>query len=273
VLPAVETEAPKVTGFYGPNRQARDPLRLADIPAILRDAVVAVEDKRFFEHRGLDPRSILRALWADLRALEAVQGGSTITQQLAKNLFLSHRKTIVRKVAEAVYAKRFESLYPKDAILEAYLNEVYLGADRGVQIEGVAEGSRHYFGLDVRDINLPRAAMLAGLRPGTPVSVHDVYHRARAGRTASRPDRDHTRVPGSSAPRRRAGRREFHPRSGLRAVAIRSLELCGDARRQVSAGDRSFHRSAPVGNPRMGRNALPLYRRLYGRPVGSAPCL
>ena len=169
LLPAVETEAPKVTGFYGPNRQSRDPLRLSEIPQVLKDAVLLTEDKRFFEHQGLDLRSIARALWADVKAGGAVQGGSTITQQLAKNLFLTHRKTWRRKALEAVYAKRFESLYSKEAILEAYLNEVYLGADRGVQIEGVAEGSRHYFGLDVRDINLPRAALLAGLirGPGT----------------------------------------------------------------------------------------------------------
>jgi len=83
-------------------------------------------------------------------------GGSTITQQLAKNLFLTHRKTLGRKLAEALYAMRFESLYTKDAILEAYLNEVYLGADRGVQISGMAEGARHYFGVAVRDVSLPR---------------------------------------------------------------------------------------------------------------------
>ncbi|MBI5446937.1 MAG: PBP1A family penicillin-binding protein, partial [Deltaproteobacteria bacterium] len=166
---SVETEAPKVTGFYGPKRQARDPLRLSDFPELLKDAVVLVEDRRFYEHSGLDPRGILRALWVDFRARGAVQGGSTITQQLAKNLFLNQKKTWRRKVFEAVYAMRFESLYAKDAILQAYLNEVYLGADRGLQIGGVAEGSRHYFGLDVRDLDLPKAALLAGLirGPGT----------------------------------------------------------------------------------------------------------
>jgi penicillin-binding protein 1B len=165
-LASVETEAPKITGFYGAQRQARDPIRLADVPAILKDAVLLVEDKRFYEHWGLDPRGILRALWTDVRARGAVQGGSTVTQQLAKNLFFSHQKTWRRKLAEAAYALRLERLYGKDVILQAYLNEVYLGADRGVQIGGVAEGSRHYFGLDMRDIDLPRAALLAGLIRG-----------------------------------------------------------------------------------------------------------
>ncbi|NTU60525.1 MAG: penicillin-binding protein 1B, partial [Deltaproteobacteria bacterium] len=162
-MPLVETEAPKVTGFYGRNRQARDPVKLGEIPEVLRDAVILTEDKRYLEHEGIDLRGIARALWADVRAAGTVQGGSTITQQLAKNLFLTHRKTITRKVVEMFYAKRFERLYSKEAILEAYLNEVYLGASRGVQISGMAEGCRHYFGRNVRDVSLPQAALLAGL--------------------------------------------------------------------------------------------------------------
>jgi penicillin-binding protein 1B len=162
-LPEVETEAPKIGGFYGIRRIARDPVRLDEVPAILRDAVLLVEDRRFFEHAGLDFKGIARALTVDLRAGETLQGGSTITQQLAKNLFLTHERTWRRKAAEAVYALRIERISSKESILEAYLNQVFLGADRSLQISGVAEASRHYFGVDVRHVNLAQAALLAGL--------------------------------------------------------------------------------------------------------------
>jgi penicillin-binding protein 1B len=165
-LGEIETEAPKIGAFLGPRRVARDPVRLADVPPVLRDAVILVEDRRFYEHSGLDLKGIVRALTADVRAGETVQGGSTITQQLAKNLFLTRRRTWRRKALEAVYALRIDRLYPKNRILEAYLNEVFLGADRSLQISGVAEASRHYFGVDVRHVTLPQAALLAGLIRG-----------------------------------------------------------------------------------------------------------
>ncbi|MBI5445425.1 MAG: transglycosylase domain-containing protein [Deltaproteobacteria bacterium] len=165
-LASVETEAPRVGIFYGARRVARNPVRLADVPQVLRDAVLVVEDRRFYEHHGIDPRGVLRALTADVKAGEAVQGGSSISQQLVKNLFLSRERTLYRKVLEAGYALRLDWLYPKDRILEVYLNQIFLGADRSLQICGVAEAARHYFDVDVRRVTLAQAALLAGLIRG-----------------------------------------------------------------------------------------------------------
>lgn len=129
------------------------------MPSHLIQAVVATEDRRFYSHFGVDPFGLSRAMIANLRAGQIVQGGSTISQQLAKNLFLKPKRTIRRKMRELLLALWLETKFSKDRILEIYLNRVYLGAGT----YGVDAASRRYFNKSVRQINLREAAMLAGL--------------------------------------------------------------------------------------------------------------
>jgi penicillin-binding protein 1A len=132
---------------------------LEEVPQVVIDAVLATEDRDFFEHGGIDPVGIARALYNDLRGRGVQQGGSTITQQYVKNVYLSSERSITRKVKEAVLAVKLERELEKDEILERYLNTIYFG--RGAY--GVGAASRAYFGKDIREIGLPEAAYLAGL--------------------------------------------------------------------------------------------------------------
>jgi penicillin-binding protein 1B len=143
--------------------EARDPVELRDVPRHLVDAVLAVEDQRFHEHHGLDPRRIAGALVANVKAGAVSEGGSTITQQLVKNLYLSASRTPLRKIREAALAMALEMRYTKDEILEAYLNEIYLGQDEGSAIHGVGAASRYYFGKPVSRASLAESALLAGM--------------------------------------------------------------------------------------------------------------
>jgi penicillin-binding protein 1A len=132
---------------------------LDDVPEVLTAAVLATEDRDFYEHGGVDPVGISRALYNDLRGRGVRQGGSTITQQYVKNVYLTSERSIGRKVKEAVLAVKLERELEKDEILERYLNTIYFG--RGAY--GVGAATRAYFGKDVRDIGLPEASYLAGL--------------------------------------------------------------------------------------------------------------
>ncbi|MFP5377326.1 MAG: transglycosylase domain-containing protein [Acidimicrobiia bacterium] len=136
----------------------RVPVPLEEVPQVLVDAVLAAEDREFFDHPGIDPAGIARAAWADLRG-KALQGGSTITQQYVKNVYLTSERTLMRKLKEAVLAVKLERRYDKREILERYLNTIYLG--RGTY--GVQAASRSYFGKDVGELGLREAAYLAGL--------------------------------------------------------------------------------------------------------------
>ncbi len=138
------------------------PVQLSEVSPSLRQAVIAVEDARFYRHPGIDPVGIARALARNIRARRIVEGGSTITQQLAKNMFLPPERTIGRKVAEILLTFYLELKFSKDEILERYLNVVYLG--HGAY--GVEAGARLYFGKTARDLSLGEAAMLAGLTRG-----------------------------------------------------------------------------------------------------------
>ena len=137
----------------------RVPVKLAAVPPVVVDAVLAVEDRKFFTHRGLDPFGIARATWADLRGKGSLQGGSTITQQYAKNAYVGRERSVWRKLKEIVVAVKLERKYDKRQILERYLNVIYFG--RGAY--GVQAASRAYFGKDVGALGLPEAAYLAGL--------------------------------------------------------------------------------------------------------------
>ncbi|NEW09480.1 PBP1A family penicillin-binding protein [Paenibacillus sp. SYP-B3998] len=136
-----------------------DPVQLSQMPKSLIDAVVAVEDRRFYEHSGIDLKSILRAVMRDILRGGYSEGASTITQQLARNLFLNADKTMGRKLKEAAYAIKIDMTYSKNEILEMYLNSIYFGEGSW----GVQGAARTYFSKNVQDLSLPEAAVLAAL--------------------------------------------------------------------------------------------------------------
>lgn len=130
-----------------------------DFPEFLKQATIAVEDKRFYSHAGLDAKGIGRAIYSNIRKGRKAEGGSTITQQLARTLFLSQKKTYTRKVQEVFYATALEEKYSKDAILNMYLNEIYMG--RGCS--GMASAARSYFSKDIYELNEAQLTMLVGI--------------------------------------------------------------------------------------------------------------
>jgi penicillin-binding protein 1A len=153
----LEDRAGRVFASYGD--VVGEPMHLSDLPRALPDAAVAVEDRRFWTHWGLDTTGIARAALVDLRAGHVVQGGSTITQQVAKNLFLSNTRTFRRKVQEVLLTLWLERHFTKAEILEIWLNRVYLGSGAW----GVDAAARLYFGVSARKLNLWQCAVIAGL--------------------------------------------------------------------------------------------------------------
>lgn len=139
-----------------------EPISLEAVPQYTLEAVIAVEDRRFYDHQGVDIRAIGRALINDLKSGDLAEGGSTITQQLAKNLFLKSDKTLVRKIKEACYALKIEFTMDKDDIMEAYLNHIYFGEG----CWGLQSAARFYFGKAVQELSLEESALLAGLLKG-----------------------------------------------------------------------------------------------------------
>ena len=167
---AVAMLEPETVGaYYGPEHEQRELVRVGGVPRPLIDAVLAVEDQRFEVHGGIDWVRVLGAAWANLRAGSIQQGGSTLTQQLVKNFFLTPDRTFERKLQEAAMSVLVEARYDKSAILEAYLNEIYLGQRGSTSIHGVGEASRFYFGKPVRLLSVEDAALLAALirNPGS----------------------------------------------------------------------------------------------------------
>lgn len=156
-------EPERLATLWGPQREEREVVPLKQIPRGLVAAVLAAEDARFYEHHGVDVLAALRAVWVNLRRGRVVQGGSTITQQTVKNLFLSPDRRWSRKLRELPLALLLDARYPKDRILEVYLNEVYLGQRGSVAVCGVAAAARHYFGRSLHDLTLGEWALLAGL--------------------------------------------------------------------------------------------------------------
>ncbi|MDW6002735.1 penicillin-binding protein 1A [Vibrio mangrovi] len=163
----------KLIAQFGEKR--RIPLKLSDIPPELIHAFLATEDSRFYEHYGFDPIGITRAALAVLISGSASQGASTITQQLARNFFLSNEKKIMRKVKEIFIAVHIEQLLTKDEILELYLNKIYLG----YRSYGVGAAAQVYFGKNVQDLTLSEMAMIAGL-PKAPSTMNPIYSLTRA---------------------------------------------------------------------------------------------
>jgi penicillin-binding protein 1B len=165
-----------ISGFRGTSRQVREWIPLSRIPDRLTSTILAVEDRRFYSHVGIDPVAVGRAVWRNLTKGGLVQGGSTITQQLAKNLFYSPQRTFIRKVKEALAAVVLESKYTKRDILESYLNEIYLGQAGFVSIYGVGEAAHRYFGKTLDELTTGEVAMIAGLIKG-PNTFAPTKHR------------------------------------------------------------------------------------------------
>jgi penicillin-binding protein 1B len=165
-LPILELEPEEIMRFFGPEREQRQLISIDQAPQHLIHAVLAAEDSRFYRHHGVDLRGVLRALYTNLRHGTIRQGGSTITQQLAKNYFLTPERTLSRKLKELLMSLTMEAMYEKSEILEIYLNEIYLGQKGSVSINGVGEASYFYFGKPIGELSLPEAATIAGLIKG-----------------------------------------------------------------------------------------------------------
>lgn len=163
----------RVIGHRGP--YIGKPLKLGQMPSYVGDAFLAIEDERFYEHAGVDNKAILRALFENTRAGEKTQGGSTLTQQLVKNIVLSPEKSYRRKFQEAVLARDMEAVLSKPEILELYINRIPMGP----RVFGVEAASQRYFGKSATELNLPEAALLAGL-PQAPSRYNPTEHYDRA---------------------------------------------------------------------------------------------
>jgi penicillin-binding protein 1B len=156
----------RIGSFFPKQREDRIVLSRAELPEPLVKSLLAVEDHNFYQHAGLDPRAILRALLANTMAGKTVQGGSTITQQLVKNFFLTNERTIQRKFNEAIMALLLEIHYDKDEILTTYANEIFLGQDGGRAVHGFGLASYFYFRRDLQDLSPAQTATLVGMVRG-----------------------------------------------------------------------------------------------------------
>jgi penicillin-binding protein 1B len=152
-----------LTSILSEQLENRRPVTLDQVPKLVQDAVVATEDVRFWHHPGVDPIGLFRALFRNVKAGGVAEGGSTLTQQLVKNYYLTPERSMKRKVVEAFMAVILDAKYSKREILEAYLNDIYLGRNRSISIVGVGEASRFYFGKPVAEVNAAEAALLAGI--------------------------------------------------------------------------------------------------------------
>ncbi len=161
---AYELEPQLVTAlFEGQERSKRELITFNDIPKVMVDAVLAIEDRRFFQHNGVNYFRLLEAAAADLRSGHHGQGGSTITMQLSRGFFLSPEKTVKRKMVEMLIAFELEEKFSKQRIFEMYANQVYMGQRGSFTIAGFAEASHAYFNKDIKNLTLPEAALLAGI--------------------------------------------------------------------------------------------------------------
>jgi penicillin-binding protein 1B len=166
---SITVDPPLITAIDSGSREKRRRVPLAQIPRVMREAVLAIEDRRFYDHPGVDVVRTLGAIVTNVRGDKPyLVGGSTLTQQLVKNFFLTREKTYKRKVLEQGMALILERRLTKDRILELYLNEVYLGQRGSFAIHGVAEAARLYFAKDVTNLSVPEAATIAGLIQSPP---------------------------------------------------------------------------------------------------------
>src|SRR6202040_3941172 len=163
-LSAYELEPQLVTALFdSEQRSKRQVVKYSDIPKIMVDAVLAIEDRRFFEHSGVNFLRMFEAVWIDEMGQKHEQGGSTLTMQLSRGFFLTPEKTIRRKLIEMLIAEELEQKFSKQQIFDFYANWVDLGQRGSFSISGFAEASKAYFNKELKDITLPEAALLAGL--------------------------------------------------------------------------------------------------------------
>ena len=162
----VQLEPLEIGSIYPRHREDRLLIKLDQVPRSLTEILLLIEDRDFYRHFGVSPKHIARAALANIKARRTVQGGSTITQQLVKNLFLSAERSLWRKAVEAVMALLVEIHFSKDAILESYINEVYLGQEGPRAIHGFALASRHYFNRPLHELDAGQIALLVGMVKG-----------------------------------------------------------------------------------------------------------
>jgi penicillin-binding protein 1B len=179
-LSAYELEPQLVTALFdAEQRSKRQVVKYTDIPKVMVDAVLAIEDRRFFEHSGVNFSRMFEAVWIDVMRQRHEQGGSTITMQLSRGFFLTPEKTVRRKLTEMLIAEELEQKFSKQQIFEFYGNWVNLGQRGSFAISGFGEASRTYFNKDLKDITLPEAALLAGIIQG-PSRLSPYRHPERA---------------------------------------------------------------------------------------------
>lgn len=165
-LPLVRLEPEEIGGIYPSQMEDRLLVKIDQIPKLLGEGLIATEDKAFMEHHGVSPMAIIRAMWVNLTNGQVVQGGSTLTQQLVKNFYLSNERSLKRKAREAIMALLLEKHYSKSAIFETYINEVYLGQSGAREIHGFALAAKHYFRQPLNELNAGQIAYLIGLCKG-----------------------------------------------------------------------------------------------------------
>ncbi|WP_157831704.1 penicillin-binding protein 1B [Pseudomonas sp. YY-1] len=165
-LAVARLEPMLIGGLYPAHQEDRILIKLDQVPAYLIDALVAVEDRDYFEHFGVSPKGIARALWINASSGRLVQGGSTLTQQLVKNFYLTNERTLLRKGTEAMMAVLLELHYDKREILEAYMNEVFLGQDGQRAVHGFGLASQYFFSQPVSELKLEQVALLVGMVKG-----------------------------------------------------------------------------------------------------------
>lgn len=165
-LPILRMDPVQIGSFYPTRKEDRILIKLEEAPQTLLQGLFSTEDRDFYHHFGLSPKGIARAMWANVKAGGMVQGGSTITQQLVKNFFLTSERSLTRKINEALMSLILEYHYSKDEILEAYLNEIFLGQDGASAVHGFGLASEFYFGQSLKTLNLPQVATLIALVRG-----------------------------------------------------------------------------------------------------------
>ena len=165
-LESARVDPARIATIYGNSEEERRLVRMDELPELLITGLQAVEDRNFKHHHGIDPWGVARAMWVNLRQGEYEQGASTLTQQLVRSLFLSNTKTITRKVKEVAYALIIEARFDKRRILEAYLNQVYLGQQGNQSVHGVAAGADFWFGRDLDTLHTEDLALLVGIIQG-----------------------------------------------------------------------------------------------------------
>jgi len=178
-LDSYEIEPLLITNLFDKKREKRRLIQYEDIPKVLRDAVLAIEDRRFFEHSGFDPLGIVRAAVVDVLRWKRAQGASTITQQVVRNFWLSPERRIVRKLKEIYMSVILETRLTKEQIFTLYANDAYLGQRGSFSINGFGEAATAYFNKDIKSLTIPEAALIAGTIQ-SPNRYNPVRHPERA---------------------------------------------------------------------------------------------